>query len=226
MTTAVLEKFGSEVDSSLNNIITLGSTKVVVSPEGEVAVYTDRGTQTKHAAAANGNQLASSAYGVKAELAGDNGLIIYTNSPPVIKHAAAYDVDLAAARAALVVGAKMRDGTIYAGISPTTQEPMYAAPADAPKRLTFNKAAEYADALEVGGKNDFRMPDQAELDVLYKNRNEGALAGTFNEAGSITAGWFWSSTPDSDHAAWSQRFSNGGQVREGKGCHSSVRCIR
>src|SRR4051794_158598 len=41
-------------------------------------------------------------------------------------------------------GDKMPDGTIYAGISPDTGKPMFAASADAKLTMTFNEAKEYA----------------------------------------------------------------------------------
>jgi len=38
------------------------------------------------------------------------------------------------------VGDKMPDGTVLAGISPDTNKPMYATPADASLTMTFNEA--------------------------------------------------------------------------------------
>ena len=91
------------------------------------------------------------------------------------------------------VGDRMPDGTIFAGISPDTNQPMYAAPADASLSLAFNAAVEYAAKLEVGGKKGFRLPTEKELGVLYKNKDKGALAGSFN-AGSGMSHFYWSST--------------------------------
>jgi len=50
------------------------------------------------------------------------------------------DDDKAVARADLRIGAIMPDGTIYAGISPRTDTPMYVMPQDAPLTMTFKKA--------------------------------------------------------------------------------------
>ena len=124
------------------------------------------------------------------------------------------------------VGDEMPDGTIYAGISPDTNQPIYAAPADAPMSMDFNAAAKYATGLEVGGKKGFRVPSKAELNVLFQNREKGALKGTFNLAGSDPASWYWSGTPYTFNLAYCQRFSDGLQsygLRDGV---SSVRCVR
>jgi hypothetical protein len=43
----------------------------------------------------------------------------------------------------------MRDGTLYAGVSPDTGKAMYATPMDAPLSYTFNEAQEYAENLDA-----------------------------------------------------------------------------
>jgi hypothetical protein len=115
----------------------------------------------------------------------------------------------------LAVGDKMPDGTIFAGISPDTHQAMYAAPADTKLAMDFNEAAKYAADLNAYGHSDWRVPTQAELDVLFQNREKGALKGTFNAGADPTcyykkkrgtpngkftthandAGVYWSSTP-------------------------------
>lgn len=124
------------------------------------------------------------------------------------------------------IGDKMPDGTVCAGISPDTNQPMYAAAVDAPLALTFKKAMKYAENLEVGGKKGFRLPSKAELDVLYRNREKGALKGTFNLTGSNPSGHYWSSTSVSRFAAWYQRFSLGYKDINFKQYNASVRCVR
>ena len=47
------------------------------------------------------------------------------------------------------IGDKMPDGTVLAGISPDTNKPMYATPADASSTMTFNQAREYAAKLDA-----------------------------------------------------------------------------
>jgi hypothetical protein len=126
--------------------------------------------------------------------------------------------------APLKIGAKMQDGTVYAGISPETKEPMYTTPADAPLTLTFNDAATYADKLDAHRHRDWRLPTKPELNVLFNNR---AAIGGFNETGSFPAGWYWSASSDLKWGAWGQRFDDGCQAGNlNKDHHASVRCVR
>ena len=124
-------------------------------------------------------------------------------------------------------GDRMPDGTIFAGISPDTGRPMYAAPADAPLTMKWKAAMKYAAKLDAYGHHDWRVPTKAELNVLYENRDKGALKGTFNVTGSHPAGWYWSSTEiDYGYYARGQHFSDGDQGWYGKGDDSSLRCVR
>jgi hypothetical protein len=88
-------------------------------------------------------------------------------------------------------GNKTLEGTVYAGRSPDTGEPMYASPVDAPLTMTFNEAAGYAKKLNQEQylcHNDWRVPTRAELNVLFNNR---AAIGGFNVSGSYPAGCYW-----------------------------------
>jgi hypothetical protein len=123
-------------------------------------------------------------------------------------------------------GDKMSDGTIYAGISPDTGKAMYAAPKDAPLTYTFDRAKEYAAKLDAHGHRDWGVPTKAELNVLWENRNRGKLAGTFNETGSLSAGWYRSSSQTNHLLAWSQRFSDRTLSNHSQLYNSSLRCVR
>jgi hypothetical protein len=120
-------------------------------------------------------------------------------------------------------GDKMPDGTVFAGISPDTNKPMYTTPADASLTMKFNEAQEYATKLDAHGHKDWRVPTKAELNVLFNNR---AAIGGFNVTGSGPAGWYWSASSDYRWGAWGQRFSDGCQLDDGKDHHSAVRCVR
>jgi Protein of unknown function (DUF1566) len=124
------------------------------------------------------------------------------------------------------IGSLVSDSTVYAGISPGTQKPMYTTKADAPGVYTLDKAAAYCSALNADSHKDWRLPTKAELNVLYQNRNRGQLKGTFNETGSGPAGWYWSSSQTDDICAWGQRFSDGDQYYYGRSYYSSLRCVR
>jgi len=121
------------------------------------------------------------------------------------------------------IGDKMPDGTIYAGISPDTNKPMYASPADASLAMRFNEAQKYAAQFDAYGHKDWHVPMKAELNVLFNNR---AAIGGFDISGSNPAGWYWSASPNNKWNAWGQRFSDGYQNNNNKDNHSAVRCVR
>jgi uncharacterized protein DUF1566 len=121
------------------------------------------------------------------------------------------------------IGDTMPDGTIYAGTSPDTGKPMYAAPADAPLTMKWKEAMDYAAKLDAHGHQDWRLPTKGELAALFNSR---AAIGGFNISGSYPAGWYWSGTQYTKWHAWDQRFSDGGQNYFNKDNRSSVRCVR
>jgi hypothetical protein len=88
---------------------------------------------------------------------------------------------------------------------------MFATPRDAPGTYTFNEAAKYAKNLGAHGHHDFRAPSQGELNVLWQNRNQGKLKGTFNETGSGQfSSRYWSSSEETSYA-WEKSFGRHGQ---------------
>lgn len=123
------------------------------------------------------------------------------------------------------IGEVMPDGTIYAGISPNTGKHMYVTAKDSSISMDFNTASEYAKNLDEHGHKDWRLPTKEELNVLFENREKGALKETFNLTGEPPAGFYWSSTPCSDYA-YVQRFDDGIQDHNFRHIDSSVRCIR
>src|SRR5947209_19638573 len=72
--------------------------------------------------------------------------------------------------AELKPGERMPDGSVYAGISPDTNEPMYATPADAPLTMKWKQAMEFAARLDAHGHQDWHVPTKSELNVLFQNR--------------------------------------------------------
>jgi hypothetical protein len=124
-------------------------------------------------------------------------------------------------------GMHMPDGTVYAGLSHTGRV-LYAMPNDAPKAYTFPDAPKYAAQLNrqrAHGHDDWRVPNEDELDVLWMNR---AVIGGFNETGARPWGWYWSSSchkSGSTHAR-GQRFSDGYRSNNGQRLKSSIRCVR
>jgi hypothetical protein len=132
------------------------------------------------------------------------------------------------AKAGPEIGDKMEDGTIYAGFSPDTGRNMFVTPKDASGVLKWNAAMKYAAELDANGHKDWKLPTKAELDVLYQNRDKGALKGTFDTSGSNPSGWYWSATenPGRPDGAWMERFSDGFRGWVWEGNDASVRPVR
>jgi hypothetical protein len=116
-------------------------------------------------------------------------------------------------------------GGIYAGQSPDTSRPMFTTPKDAPLTYTFHQANSACNNLDAHGRQDWRVPTKAELNVLFRNR---AAIGGFDTTGSYPAGWYWSSSHYdlSDDGAWTQRFSDGYQDYLIRHDASALRCVR
>jgi hypothetical protein len=145
------------------------------------------------------------------------------------------------AAAAPQAGDTLADGTIYAGNN------FAATPADAPGLYTWVAGKRYCEDLNANGHDDWTLPALPQLDQLYRNKNTGSFAGTFNESTSL-AGVYWSSEeldiffspsnkvwdiqrdkpPVSDSPlAWIQRFTDGYVVWIVKdNVELSVRCVR
>lgn len=70
-------------------------------------------------------------------------------------------------------GDHMRDGTIFAGISPDTHEPMYTTPSDAPLTMRWKEAMDYAARLDAHGHKDWRVPTKGELKVWGQRFSDG-----------------------------------------------------
>jgi hypothetical protein len=118
--------------------------------------------------------------------------------------AAAFAVDTAPS-----IGERMPDGTVYSGISPDTNKPIYTTLKEAPGTYNWDKGAAYCSAVEAYGDTDWRVPTHGELNVLFQNR---AAIGGFNQAGDPErgGGGYWTSTPDRiGYGHWRQRFSDG-----------------
>jgi hypothetical protein len=125
----------------------------------------------------------------------------------------------------------MPDGTIFAGISPDTNRPLYTVPADAGLTINFSKAAEYALDISLQnahGCNDWRVPSDAELNVLYQNKDKGALKNSFKEAAGGQEVWYRSSTRNQDlnNFTHAQRFDDGSRVWIAHGKRAYLRCVR
>lgn len=136
-------------------------------------------------------------------------------------------------------GELMPDGTVFAGISPRSDKPLYVTQQDAPHLMNWHAARSYAWVLTAHGYGDWRIPDREELDVIFRN---SAAIGGFSTMDSIKPslirtlksklgvsvpdGWYWSSSEDNSPYARSQRFSDGCRSLSNKLNRLSVRCVR
>jgi|HubBroStandDraft_6_1064221.scaffolds.fasta_scaffold75891_3 hypothetical protein len=171
-------------------------------------------------------------HGARIEVHTDGSILAYTDRPVKVQPVAnnlnspATIEQKPGDNAAPRIGEIMPDGTVYAGISPDTQKPMYAMPADAPLAMTFNEAAEHAktaNSQKTYGHDDWRVPTKNELNVMFNNR--AAITG-FDLSGSCPAGWYWSATPYGKWNAWCQRLIDGVQFTNVKDALSSVHLVR
>jgi len=127
-------------------------------------------------------------------------------------------------RKEISIGDKMPDGTIFAGISPETNNPMYTTPANAPLKMTLDEAKDHAAKLNAHGHKDWRLPTKAELNLLFQNRAE--IRGF--DMSTHPADSYWSSSMYGIWYAWSQRFTDGAQTNNNliNGVQLSVRLVR
>lgn len=219
--------------------VTINGMKVAeISPDGNVVTFTDKGTQLVKLAEATETAVKKGTsidigksfntvaiYGATVEAVADGSLIVYTNGKVEVKPVSANDT----AVEALKIGMKMKDGTFYVGISPDTKQPMYAAPSDAPMKLDFDKAAEYAQDLEIGGRKGFRVPSPAELNMVREAFLQSEeMKKTFNLTGLNSDDWYWSYSPVNGRgiSARCQRLSDGIKYPGRRSGGLSVRPVR
>jgi hypothetical protein len=140
--------------------------------------------------------------GIKVELNSNGNVVVHTNGTVEVRPAAANDTVISAAKASLEVGAKMADGSVFAGLTTDSKQQIFAMPTDLDITMTFNDAAKSVEKLNANkflGHSDWQIPTLENLYVLQKNQNEGALKGTFKTAAanrSVYPVWYWSSSQD------------------------------
>ena len=124
---------------------------------------------------------------------------------------------------ALSPGEKMPDGTIYAGVSPETGKAMYTTLADAPLKMKWETAKDYTAKLHSHGYSDWRVPTQAELNVLIQSLSAVA---DFNRSGSVAADEYWTSVEGGNPALWDKRFSKTYEDQRDKPGMMALHCVR
>ena len=168
--------------------VVIGDTRIEIGAKGDVVIFSDeltRGDVQRAAAdaaavaAAGSKQIivedsAVSVLGVKVEAA-DGGLVIHTNSEITLKPAVEN-----------VIGQKMEDGSIFAGLTRDGKNEIYAMPKDVRVKGSFNKVAEAIAKLNWNFKhshNDWQIGSADVVQVVRKNlAEESPLKDTFKES--------------------------------------------
>jgi hypothetical protein len=97
---------------------------------------------------------------------------------------------------------------------------MEAAPKGSEKELEWRDAVAYCRTLNTGGYNDWRLPDEKELDLMYKNLKTKKLGGFSNDD-------YWSSSEfNNGSAVRYQDFGDGDRYVDYKDETYSVRAVR
>jgi hypothetical protein len=241
----IIKTYEQKIADDGSRTITLNDTiKVDIDPEGNVVAHArvQRGSRAApRSKKLNATDNYISVHGVKIELTKEGGLIIYTKGSITVEPvpgsgAAPVVIQEAEPALALKIGQKMKDGTIFAGISPDNGRQMFVTRRDL-RSLTCKSLVKFDDlkaltakfnrsAKKNCGHDDWRVPSTAELDVLYENCEKGFLRKSFNRLGGALDGWYWSSRPDGEHGAWSKRFSDGQWRNAHKGIEAAVRLVR
>jgi len=127
-------------------------------------------------------------------------------------------------------GDTMPDGTVCAGVSEDGKELMFTPPENSGVGF-WDDAMELAANADENGHSDWRLMTRSEMEVVYFNRYDGALKGTFNENGPEcqkdfgSDGRYWTSNGSSDYGRLLRVFGTGEWVRVREG-RSNVRLIR
>lgn len=102
--------------------------------------------------------------------------------------------------APLTPGDVMRDGSIYAGVSPENSKPMFIMPGKPKQDREAYPDARAVAEMNAGaplGCDDWRVPTLRELNVIFDNSRQGNLKEAFHTASNPYWGvnLYWSSTP-------------------------------
>lgn len=89
-----------------------------------------------------------------------------------------------------------------------------------------HQAAQYCADLSAYGKSDWYLPASDELNILYQNREEGALNGSFDVTGATPYGLYISSSETSATNAMRHNFGTNNRFANSKSNPMSVRCVR
>lgn len=141
------------------------------------------------------------------------------------------DFNIVAPHEAYEIGDQLVDGSIYVGLSAASGRPLVTTAEDVGE-YNYHDAVKVVAELNIHGGGGWRLPSghwnkgHDELDVnLCKNRNKGALSGTFNLSRDIPAAGYWAAEHYGANASY-QLFSGWGKYAKHKEGRSFVRPVR
>lgn len=117
----------------------------------------------------------------------------------------------------LAIGHRLFDGTVYAGISPISGHPMFAAPQDSTGKFSFLHALQHAEKRNFLGYKDWRVPSVDEMEILYEHRD---AIGGFQTARYRCA------YPYYLNLTWAHNFNTGHLEMQKPQNYLYLRCIR
>lgn len=143
------------------------------------------------------------------------------------------------------IGEKLPDGTILAGyirdsffnteLGDLYADNLITTQADAPGLYTWTDGQSYCVNLVENGYDDWHLPNDTELKILFKNRAK--LSGFKENASDYydiqtrrsympTHYWAAVSNPNNRNVGWLHSFNNGNAGWNWEYDHASVRCVR
>jgi hypothetical protein len=87
-------------------------------------------------------------------------------------------------------------------------------------------AAKLCDDLVLAGYADWYLPSKEELNLMYSNIGQGAVAPLVKDIGGFLANGYWSSSEYNSNHTWDQYFYYGDTYYNGKNSLLHVRAIR
>ncbi len=116
----------------------------------------------------------------------------------------------------LVVGDAYQGGIVFF-LDESSAHGLIASPEDLSGEADWEEAMQFCKACREGGYADWRLPDEVELDLLYRQKE---VVGGFERFS------YWSATEYAEHFAFFQHFLTGERDNDFKDNTCYVRAIR
>ena len=127
---------------------------------------------------------------------------------------------------------KFYEGGIIFNLNTNNGRGKVAAKEDAPNTMFWQDAMNYCNELVLNGKDDWRLPNEDELNLMWLNLadsdNDGVNLGVSDPTnlGGFDTGVYWSSTTFGNFLKSIQQFNSGSQGGLGTNNNNHVRAVR